>query len=263
MKISGEILHARLNCAVVSTTYSGEQSEHEWSDAIAGALNLWIGLLASWLEVLCGIDAREEEKQPHLTPWRVHTLPLAVDEAGRHRWFGGMTRGPVIVGIDGSTVLAEDWSVCVDLITRDCDVPVEARILADARAASRRRHYRRAVIDAATACEVALSARIRESFRSAGASEAAVTQALKNSTGIQHLYDLHALLGVVPSASRGEVLDVVARHRNDAAHGGRSPSAQETNRSIDVATRLVNDVSPVLNSVLDGRPIWPLNRAIK
>jgi hypothetical protein len=103
---------------------------------------------------------------------------------------------------------------------------------------------RRAVIDAASACEVALSESIRE--RVPGSPDEAIDRQFRRMSGVVELYDFH-LLAVRPIAavSHGRLAGDLAGVRNRVAHAGQRPTKTEVKEAIAVATALVAEVAPL------------------
>ncbi len=103
-------------------------------------------------------------------------------------------------------------------------VPQEHLLLRDARAALFRDEFRKALIDAVTAAEVALGRGIRERLDGLADRPELIDRVLKNATGVLMVFDLYSVLGKPPSMSRERVMDRLAEKRNKAVHGGVVPT---------------------------------------
>jgi serine/threonine protein kinase len=109
--------------------------------------------------------------------------------------------------------------------------------------------YRRAVIDAATASEMALRTAISGHLQQKGWSPRDIDQTIRDANGIDELFARYTSL--VSSrrlpVSTGNIRLDLAKVRNNAAHEGRIPGASNAIRAVEIAHRLVNTAHP-LNS---------------
>ena len=137
------------------------------------------------------------------------------------------------------------WSRAVADTNAEHAVPHEHLFLRDARAAFRREDYRKAVIDAATAAEVALSKVIRQRLTGAGRDAKAIEQIFKKTSGVVELDELYSVLDDPPPISRERLMNQVAEKRNEAAHAGISPTPDLARQSIATVSELLDAVTPV------------------
>jgi serine/threonine protein kinase len=109
--------------------------------------------------------------------------------------------------------------------------------------------YRRAVIDAATAAEVALRWAISDHLRQRGWNPRDTGETIRDANGLDGLFARYTKLGSSPKlpVSTGDVRLDLAKLRNDAAHEGRIPAANKAIRAVEIAHYLVNAAHP-LNS---------------
>jgi hypothetical protein len=117
--------------------------------------------------------------------------------------------------------------------------------------------YRRAVIDAATATEVALGQAISDHLRQRGWTAGDIRETLRDANGVDGLFARYTKLGPAPRlpVSTDDVRFDLAALRNKAAHNGRIPTAKEAIRAVEIAYHLVSAAHP-LNSfrALAGAP---------
>jgi serine/threonine protein kinase len=106
--------------------------------------------------------------------------------------------------------------------------------------------YRRAVIDAATATEVALRRAIYDHLRQRGWTARDISETMRDANGLDGLFARYTSLGSsrkVPVSS-GDIRVDLAKVRNDAAHEGRIPPASKAIRAVEIAHHLVNTANP-------------------
>jgi serine/threonine protein kinase len=109
--------------------------------------------------------------------------------------------------------------------------------------------YRRAVIDAATATEVALGRAISDHLRQRGWTAPDIRETIRDANGLDGLFARYTKLGSRPKlpVSPDDVRFDLATLRNKAAHKGQIPSAKEAIRAVEIAYHLVDAAHP-LNS---------------
>jgi serine/threonine protein kinase len=114
--------------------------------------------------------------------------------------------------------------------------------------------YRRAVIDAATATEMALRSAISDYLRKRNWSSRDIDQAIRDANGLVGLFarysslDSHGL-----PVSRDDIRRDLANVRNEAAHVGRIPAPNKAIRGVEVAHALVNDAHPFNGGLATAR----------
>jgi hypothetical protein len=106
-------------------------------------------------------------------------------------------------------------------------------------------HYRRAAIDAGTASEVALASAISGELQEMGLNPEYIEHTIHTANGLDGLYSLYLSLGHTLPVSRANVRANLAGVRNDAAHNGRIPSAEEATRAVELAHALVTTAHPI------------------
>jgi hypothetical protein len=107
--------------------------------------------------------------------------------------------------------------------------------------------YRRAVIDAATAAEIALRWAISNCLQRKGWSLHDIDRTIRCANGFGELFANYTklVLGRLPPVSQNDVMAGLAQVRNHAAHEGRIPSASKAIRAVEVAYHLVSTAHPV------------------
>ena len=135
-------------------------------------------------------------------------------------------------------------------------LPDDHRCLMQAIIALAETDYRRAVIDAGTATEVAFGSAIADKMQKKNWGRRAIDQTIRDADGIDGLYNLYSRLGGrgLP-VSRYEMRTQLANIRNQAAHKGRTPSAKEAARAVEFAHDLVNAAHPITTNLAKAMPI--------
>lgn len=106
--------------------------------------------------------------------------------------------------------------------------------------------YRRAVIDAATATEMALRQAIYGHLQQRGWTGRDIEETIRDANGLDGLFARYTSLGYsrkVPVLSNDVRIDL-AKVRNEAAHEGRIPAANKAIRAVEIAYDLVNIAHP-------------------
>jgi hypothetical protein len=241
---SHRITKAWLNRAVAAT--APEVSQHEWKEfvnTIGRFIDGWVERVTEWLEVLALIDVRPHRETPSNWDQYVYPIPVRVGPDGTLREVIPLTQPPVI-GVDSPASSLNHWTSAVAHANAGAMPPDEHRFLRDARAAIRRRDPRNAVIDAATATEIALARSIRTRMTE-NASAEEIEQVLGKMRGLMPLRDHLFTIGGACSVTRNDVRECLAAKRNLAAHAGHPPTWDEAQEAVAVATTLVNAESPI------------------
>ncbi len=212
------------------------------AEQVAANLTRWVRSVCDWCEVIAGLDVRPD-RPGSLDHEYVQDLYISADEkTGRRRWRHSRFSVSHTIWSSSSATTAEQWEAVLAKVAQN-EAPAPAYLfLRDARASHRRDEYRRATIDAATACEVALADSIRHRLATEGALAEDIDQALKGK-GVIELFDLHAVVVRRTTVDRRHVLSLVAEPRNRAAHQGRTPLAEASRMSIETAAELIYAVA--------------------
>jgi hypothetical protein len=246
--------HVHRMVAVVSIDREPESDDARTSHSneVGMAIDRWTDTLSEWLEVLVGLDLGGREVQSAFRPRHVHPLPLV--DGGDRRWrnYATMSQGPTIRHTSPHANLSQ-WRLAVERANAGDSAPEEHLLLRDSRAAWLRNDPRKALIDAATAVEVALAAEIQRSL-GPNASVEAIDRVLKNASGVIDLHDLTVALGTAIPVSRARLIHRLADRRNVAVHRGVAPSDAELGHALRLADSIVRGVRP-LEGATDP---WPL-----
>lgn len=131
---------------------------------------------------------------------------------------------------------------CFELAGDGKEIPTEWQYLRDARSWLQAGQTRRAVIDACTAAEIALSHQVYQLLDTTDMR--VVQELLARCTGIADVSKLVRSLGGA-TASRRQVEEQLASVRNRAAHAGQEPSSEEAVNALNAATDVVEHVLPL------------------
>jgi hypothetical protein len=241
---TGEVSEATVQRAVVVTSphESGdEQVRRHDGNRFGVVVDAWIDCVAEWLEVLCDIDLRARTASERECPRHVYPLPVVTRADGSGSRYPTMDQLGTMSRFPFHSTL-RNWRQATIEANRSKAPPLEYLLLRDARAASMRDERRKAVIDASTAMEVALSGFIRTRFTG---SEGTTGRAIRVARGLVDLYDLAAALGASTTVGRDRVMNLSGK-RNDAAHGGVIPAEGDVKVSLNAATSLLADVSQLV-----------------
>lgn len=140
-----------------------------------------------------------------------------------------------------SAATSETWATAVRAASEEWQPRIEHLLLRDARLALGRSEFRRAVIDAASALEIALTTRLSARLSSALDRHAAET-ILGRAPGLGSRLRLARALGL-PAGSRGIEQELVIP-RNRAAHHGAALTRAEAALALQVATEATRSLWP-------------------
>lgn len=147
-------------------------------------------------------------------------------------------RGRTVIG--GTVPLHRDQVIAAfDHASRGQRLPTEHRMLLAARDAELGGDLRKAVIDAATAAEVALSLYVRDHLRAKGVQSALRDEWMSGVNGLTQLYRLCKKLGGTPGIGQDPLSKGLAAARNRAVHGGNNPTRDEVAVAIRQAKTIV------------------------
>ncbi len=213
---------------------------HHARSALSEEMESWWHLFSSWLEVFTRQDLaelnkpRQGIKAGEIWMWERPESGLRL-RASRVTTYGFKSKGNVEPA-DHRTIAA-----CMRLCSLFVRPPDEWLFIRDARALVKDEQYRRAVIDAGTAAELAMTTLLD---RKLGNADEALKKALYDK--YQTLNGRSQLLkklgaGTVPERLQQEL----SEPRNDAAHGGTSPTRGEADLAIAKALELVEQAYPL------------------
>lgn len=213
------------------TPYMAQQLYHSLDD--------WAKLLCDWYEVYFQIDTRNTiEVDQHSKDHE----GVAVNSQGkfanqlkcRHTITIKLSRGGEL------QMKPTDWNRILDLTAQQTAPPEAHILLRDSRIELRKKNYRRSVLDAATAAEMALI-ELRDS--TLVNTEPKISSLVKKKyKGIFELVDyLKKTTVTIPE----DIVKEVARPRNKAIHQGIMPNKDEAMACLKKSSELVNQSFPI------------------
>jgi hypothetical protein len=177
-------------------------------------------------------------------------IPLAFSSGRAMRFqigsHGGimMPTSHLVSGVAGPPAV-ELQSAC-DRAARNERPALQHRLLLSAFSSLIVADYRRAVIDAGTAAEVALGTLIDGALRSKSVAADAIDRIVVQANGAVGLYSLATKLGWSCSAvSKNRLANELAERRNKVAHAGADVSNKEAATAVGCARELVASATPL------------------
>ena len=207
----------------------------ELGDRVAAAVRPWFRRVRAWLSALTLQDLNSDE--PHTGAFiEGEGLRLQGFDAGGKSYFARTAQGGFFISQSESVLVSTDaWRTALDRVSAGSDLAVEHQLMIDARGALRRRNNRRAVLEAATAGEVVLTAAVRAAL-SPRNETAVVEKMLKDNRTLGGRVRLCKLFNVaMPDGVEAKLADP----RNLAIHGGVVPTDAEAGEAVRVAAEIV------------------------
>jgi hypothetical protein len=208
------------------------------------AVGPWSTKLSSWIDVTLNGKPTEPLR---ITPWgakspeELHGLELLyIDQVGdRSRQFP--PRQPNVVLGEAIAKLTEgSWRAILDHVSTGVAPPAERLLLHDALIGLDQGHVRRAVLDAATAAEIALTRILDDKLRSVPRVDAEGER--RGPWGLRKLGDAVQRFGVeLPPRFREDLADI----RNQAIHVGMQPTRDQSRAAFLIAREVVNRAQPL------------------
>jgi hypothetical protein len=232
-----------VNMVAVKIDFSSRNEAEflELAEEFGTAFDNWYRIAFQWMELWTN-----QVLAPGLSS-EIHTRgsvwDLSADPPPLTGW--GLRLGPVLLRFAGSAVPRRVLRSAFTKATETQRPPLEWLIYLQA---MRRDDDRLAVIEAASAAEIALARAVDTRLRNL--SEAARTRITRNANGLAGLVQLlEAIDGPGRSQTRWtRVADRLARPRNHAVHTGTIPTRQTAADAIKEAYVLLNEYSPLPQS---------------
>jgi hypothetical protein len=226
------------------------------SQELFESIGPWSQRLADWLEIVL-----------YHTPMRPFTLRLSrsptleerdglrLDHADadgnltRHLAVPGPVnpRGEPINGIEEST-----WRAILANVSEGLSPPTEHLLLRDARVAIEEEQPRRAVLDAGTATEIALSRLLDDQLRGVRSEVADLVRAQNRELGRLRSTLKRRFSVELSNSLQQDLIDL----RNEAIHTGAKPSIEQAQAALSLAREVVEQAQPLDDVVyrLLGKP---------
>lgn len=200
----------------------------------------------AWFEIVQYWAAAWSHQLPRpLGIGQSHNSVFYVPTGGGYMAGSGARAGAVFFGAEPLTL--EQLRGALRRASRGEHLPLEHRLLISAEVAHLDHDLRQAVIDAGSSAEVALGTAVAEYLRAKRIAEDFIEQAIVNANGIVGLTSLYNSLGSILPVSRNRVANELARVRNEAAHGGRTPTHNQALQALQHARTLVQAARPLPN----------------
>ena len=201
------------------------------------ALLPWWDALSSWVEIVTGQDLASLGERRPKKPQIFHLWAGNTD--GTMRPLAMMFHATPF--LQAPALTSHGLQGCLSAVARGQLPPPERLHLTDARSLHNDGQWRRAVIDAATAAEVAITSWLDNRLSTA---EPDVKAALLGTPlTLGRLHRLYTRLGgVLP----GDFDKLVVKPRNDAAHRGMSLTREESAAAIESTATLLDATSPLV-----------------
>lgn len=236
-------LHHFLVQATFPTASEPETMLENMRADFAGGIGPWLERLLDWLELGTGRDLRS---------------PYAKREGGYdvfHAWgydgakYRTLANRQTVVSVTLAEVVSSDiWHASLAKASSGAHIPLEYRYLHSARYSARADDYRMAVLDAATATEIAMTSLLDDETE---ALPEPVRNVLRNK--FSQLSKLAELLRAFDVEVPGDLTNEgLATPRNKTIHRGRPVSEQEAYRAIQIATQMVEHANPSTSLLVAG-----------
>lgn len=227
------------SCLVYTDIEAGDEWEFRTNvSAFARELDQWWTALTDWLGVISVQDfVGLGRRQRSILEYTVHAW--TGDDAGHRHTTCGSAESTVPGEPDKLT--KEQLRQCMRL-ARKCNRPtIEWRLIADARSLSRAGEHRRAVLEAGTAAEMALTSLLETHLYPAGD---AIREALLDRKTLGALKDL--ALKLIPDKVPQQLKDDLITPRNAAVHKATEVVSQDTaQKAIAKAAEVVQQAYPL------------------
>lgn len=230
--------HASDHVRVLTVGFTAEIVGLESLDGFGADFNRWYLTVAEWMYLWTG-RLVDQDLGPHMESsgraWRVDSA-----DSRDARWFPPW-RVPTVHLDPGASATAEQVQSAFNCASSHQLPPVEWLIFMKAQ---RQSDQRLAVIEAATAAEVALSRAVTGALPNFKAE--AIERIIQNANGLVGLRDLLAVLTGSPGpVSRGRLAAQLAEPRNRAAHRGEAPTRRQVLAALATARALLSGLCPM------------------
>jgi hypothetical protein len=223
------------------------ESATEVADALFESIGEWSRRLEDWLDVSLNEDRADTASHPLVskTTERMHQvvdrLELKyVDEARTVSKLLAYLPPYSIDFLPQTPLVTETWSRILDHANAGREPPNERILLRDSRVQLAENHNRRAVLDAATAAELALTLMLDEILSGLPRSVGELIR--RGARQLGPLAETLQRLGTrLPASFRQDLVEV----RNQVIHAGYEPSTDMARRTVQLAHDLVEQARPL------------------
>jgi len=205
---------------------------------LAHRIDYWFDQLRGWIEIITGQDLDPEHR----------VYDAQAPGHGLHTWNPDLAdfQPPGLLTMSTPHILplpAEAWRSVLAEVEQGNEPPLEELLSRDARAAHRRGHYRRAIIDAATAADIVLNRLVENSVET-------LPSALQ--LEVEDPKKIRTFGRNITIADQAEIQLAVPVHRlrklndarNDAVHHGHAPSASKVAKIVQISIDLLASHGP-------------------
>jgi hypothetical protein len=216
---------------------------------IAEAAPAWWAATSAWIEVVHAQDlSRLGPVEPGLH-FNNTTLWAHLNTLNGHPIHGGGDVLPVgssratVVWPDTTAITATELQSCITHAEHLGPPPPEWLIIRDARSLCAGHDFRRAILDAGLAAELAVTELIRTHLANNGHTPASIDHILEQNRmlGKRCAYWINQCSGALPTDYQTKLVD----RRNDATHAGHSFPEGEVREAITIAADIVEQLRPL------------------
>lgn len=240
-----------VRCVVHSEVAANDAAQFQAAaEQFGDELAVWWKSMCDWLDVLTLQDfaslkrAQRSILNESVQMWSGNSAGVRT---------AGVSYQVLTGGIHHVEVLDEhQLQAALDLAARGTQPDPEWLFMRDARSLLNADEYRRAVIDACTAAELAVTALIDRKFDDDGTSQAERTREFGAHHGLSKLTKLHKKRNASGRLPK-QLVEKVGAPRNKAAHKGATLSKAEAETAIKTAAEVVGIAFP-LSSKVPGFP---------
>jgi hypothetical protein len=224
------------------------------SQLLFESIGPWSQRLADWLEVVLGRPTRQLVTRLPRRPMLEHRdgLQLHHVDAEGNRTMQLAVPGPETgFGEPKNRIEESTWRAILGNVSEGLNPPTERLLLRDARVAIEEEHPRRAVLDAGTATEIALSRLLDTRLQGVPGEIAKLVREQNRELG-----RLRSALGGFGVQLPPSLQQNLVKLRNDAIHSGDDPPMDKARTALSLAMEIVEQAQPLDNVVHGplGRP---------
>jgi hypothetical protein len=217
-------------------------------DLLFGDIDAWFESLRIWLRVLTDqdIDPDVEARRVRIAAQGLEVLTVDGETVSLPRFSHDITlHMPQVQALD-----ERHWRHALNLTSQGTSPPIEHSLVGTARVQLRLHQYRRAVIDAATAVELALTDFLNTNYaslpsgiqRTLRQNDQTLGWLIKNVPATRNLpTSVTQVFSQFPPDVETGLLDV----RNDVVHRNQTLTFAEAAKTVEIAFRIVKLVKPV------------------